>query len=159
VRIWAPLKIDKMLANISEDISPNFYTSSAWIRLVWLGFKVFNATFNNVSVISWRSVLLVVESGIPRENHWPAASHWQTLSRNVVSSTPHNSRDKIRKQTKIRVKTFRESEKQVELELNGNLTNILLLFNLTERIWRFVSHFRFDIEIFQNTSKFWFKSR
>ena len=26
---------------------------------LWLGFKVFNATFNNVSVLSWRSVLLV----------------------------------------------------------------------------------------------------
>jgi hypothetical protein len=24
----------------------------------------------------------------PGENHWPAASHWQTLSHNVVSSTP-----------------------------------------------------------------------
>jgi hypothetical protein len=28
---------------------------------------VFNATFNNISVISWRSVLLVEETGIPRE--------------------------------------------------------------------------------------------
>jgi len=24
-----------------------------------------------------------------RESHWPAASHWQTLSHKVVSSTPH----------------------------------------------------------------------
>ena len=30
---------------------------------------VFNATFNNISVISWRSVLLVEEPGGPRENH------------------------------------------------------------------------------------------
>jgi hypothetical protein len=29
---------------------------------------VFNATFNNISVISWWSVLLVEETGIPREN-------------------------------------------------------------------------------------------
>ena len=28
------------------------------------------------------------ETGVPGENHWPAASHWQTLSLNVVSSTP-----------------------------------------------------------------------
>ena len=34
---------------------------------VW--FMVFNATFNNISVISWRSVLLVVETGVPGENH------------------------------------------------------------------------------------------
>jgi len=29
---------------------------------------VFNATFNNISVISWRSVLLVEETGVPVSN-------------------------------------------------------------------------------------------
>jgi hypothetical protein len=47
---------------------------------------VFNATSNNISA-SWRSVLLVVETGLPGVNHRPAASHLQTLSHNVVSST------------------------------------------------------------------------
>jgi hypothetical protein len=28
-----------------------------------------NATFYNISVISWQSVLLVEETGVPRENH------------------------------------------------------------------------------------------
>ena len=36
---------------------------------------VFNATFNNISVISWRSVLLMEENGGPRENHRPVAIH------------------------------------------------------------------------------------
>jgi len=36
---------------------------------------MFNTTFNNISAISWRSVLLVEETG---ENHLPAASHLQT---------------------------------------------------------------------------------
>ena len=45
---------------------------------------VFNATFNNISVILWLSVLLVEETGGPGENHGPVASHWQTLSHNVV---------------------------------------------------------------------------
>jgi hypothetical protein len=45
---------------------------------------VFNATFNNISVISWQSVLLVEETGGPGENKRPVASHWQTLSHNVV---------------------------------------------------------------------------
>jgi hypothetical protein len=45
---------------------------------------VFNATFNNISVLSWRSVLLVEEKGVLGENR-PAASHWQTSSHNVVS--------------------------------------------------------------------------
>jgi hypothetical protein len=40
-----------------------------------LGAMVFNATFNNISVISWRSVLLVEETGVPGENHRPLASH------------------------------------------------------------------------------------
>jgi len=43
---------------------------------------VFNATFNNISVISWRSVLLMEETG------GPVASPWQTLSHNVVSIIP-----------------------------------------------------------------------
>jgi hypothetical protein len=51
---------------------------------------MFNVTFNNISAISWRSVLLVEEIGVPGENHRPDASHWQTLSHNVVSSTPHH---------------------------------------------------------------------
>ena len=36
-----------------------------------------NVTFNNISVISWRSVLLVEESGIPGEHHRTVACHWQ----------------------------------------------------------------------------------
>jgi hypothetical protein len=36
----------------------------------WFGwFMVFNATFNNISV------LLMEERGVPGENHWPVASH------------------------------------------------------------------------------------
>ena len=46
---------------------------------------MFNVTFNNISAISWRSVLLVEETGEPRENHRPAGSCWQTLLHNVVS--------------------------------------------------------------------------
>jgi len=44
--------------------------------LVWFGFMVFNAIFNNISVlISWQSVLLVEETGGPGENHRPVANH------------------------------------------------------------------------------------
>jgi hypothetical protein len=35
---------------------------------------VFNATFNNISAISWQLVL-VEEMGVPGENKQPAASH------------------------------------------------------------------------------------
>jgi len=36
---------------------------------------VFKATFKNLSVISWWSVLLVEEAEVPGENHRPVASH------------------------------------------------------------------------------------
>jgi hypothetical protein len=38
-------------------------------------FEVFNATFNNISVILWWSVLLVEETGVLGENHRPAVGH------------------------------------------------------------------------------------
>jgi hypothetical protein len=31
---------------------------------------VFNVTFNNISVLSWRSVLLVEKTGVHGEHHW-----------------------------------------------------------------------------------------
>jgi len=42
-----------------------FYFNLSQSGLVW--FMVFNATFNNFAVISWRSVLLVEETAVPRE--------------------------------------------------------------------------------------------
>jgi hypothetical protein len=38
-------------------------------------FMVFNAAFNNISVISWRSVALVEKNWVPGENHRPVANH------------------------------------------------------------------------------------
>ena len=55
-------------------------------------FTVLNATFNNISVLSWKWVSLVEETGEPSENHLPVASHWDTLSHTVVSSTPRHER-------------------------------------------------------------------
>ena len=48
---------------------------------------VFNVIFNNISVITWQSVLLVEETKVPEENHWPVTSHRQTISHYVLSST------------------------------------------------------------------------
>jgi hypothetical protein len=44
---------------------------------------VFNTTFNNISVISWGSILLVEETGIQEENHRPVSNHGQILTHNV----------------------------------------------------------------------------
>ena len=54
------------------------------LAVLFICLMVFNATFNNISVISWQSILLVEEIGKSGENHRPVASHWQTLSHNVV---------------------------------------------------------------------------
>jgi hypothetical protein len=54
------------------------YSPSSWLEKncgtqIPIKYRVrvmmFNTTFNNNSFISWRSVLLVEETGIPRENH------------------------------------------------------------------------------------------
>ena len=50
-----------------------FVTLTNLIQGVWV--MVFNATFNNISVISWRSVLLVEETGVPGKNYRCVASH------------------------------------------------------------------------------------
>ena len=45
------------------------------LRRVRVMVMVVNTTFNNISIISWRSVLLVEETAVHGENHQPAASH------------------------------------------------------------------------------------
>jgi len=37
-----------------------------------------NVTFNNISVISWQSVLLVEETGVPRENYRKSLTNFIT---------------------------------------------------------------------------------
>ena len=49
-----------------------------------VGSIVLNATSNNILAISWRSGLLMEETGVPGENHRPAESHLQNLSHSVV---------------------------------------------------------------------------
>jgi hypothetical protein len=51
---------------------------------MWTNLKINNLNeeirvmvFNNISVLSWWSVLLMEETGVLGENHRPAASHWQ----------------------------------------------------------------------------------
>jgi hypothetical protein len=49
-------------------ITNKYYLDGWW-------FMVFNATFNNISVILWLSVLLMEETGVPGDNNRPVASH------------------------------------------------------------------------------------
>jgi hypothetical protein len=43
--------------------------------MVW--FMVLNATFNNISAISWRPVLVGEEAGVPGENHRQALIYFK----------------------------------------------------------------------------------
>ena len=46
------------------------------IDLIDFYFWCINATFNNISAISWRPVLVLEEAGVPGENHRPWKSNW-----------------------------------------------------------------------------------
>ena len=63
-------KIDKIVLVCHDLKVTQFKNTRIWVRIM-----MFNATFNNVSSMSWRSVLLVEETRVPGENHRPAASH------------------------------------------------------------------------------------
>jgi hypothetical protein len=53
---------------------------------------VFSVTFNNISVNSWWSVLLVEKTGVLGETT-DLSKVTDTLSQNVVSSTPRHERN------------------------------------------------------------------
>ena len=82
------------ISHISRTISYSSLMREWWWQwcLFYIRVMVSNATFNNISALSWRSVLLMEETGIPGGFHRPAASHPQTLSNNVVSITPRHER-------------------------------------------------------------------
>jgi hypothetical protein len=68
----------RLLINIIQYGIPYGHYYLILSYLLGVRVMVFNATFNNISVISWRSVLLVEETEVPGEIHRPATSHRQT---------------------------------------------------------------------------------
>jgi hypothetical protein len=89
------------LLNISQNLHQKQMKDRLtyrWIMKRSWDFKIhgleFNATYNNISAISWQSVLLMEETEVPGENHRLAASHWQIWSHNVVSRTHNFSGDR-----------------------------------------------------------------
>jgi hypothetical protein len=47
----------------------SIYLDIQWKKCGAVSVMVFNTNLSNISVISWRSVLLVEEIGVPREKH------------------------------------------------------------------------------------------
>jgi hypothetical protein len=58
---------------------------------------------NNIFAISWRSGLLVEETGWPGDNHRPVVSHWQTLSHNAVQLALIENRFKKNSYSKLKI--------------------------------------------------------
>ena len=82
---WFEVRDDCSLVNIGELSLFNLSFHNIlllngkrymYTHLVWFVFIVFNATFSNISAISWRPVLVVEKVGVPGENHQPWASNW-----------------------------------------------------------------------------------
>ena len=65
-------KINMALARMDKLVK-KLMSNTEYVCFVY--FMVFNATFNNISAISWRSVLLVEENGVPGESYRPVACH------------------------------------------------------------------------------------
>ena len=86
---YAKWNMNKIEMNETNNIDTG---NETWRRLIgfgWLvGFIVFSATFNNISVISWRSVLLVEENGGPGENHQPVSQVTDKLYHIMVYTSP-----------------------------------------------------------------------
>jgi hypothetical protein len=57
-----------------------FFVSFDW----FIDFLVFNATFSNISAMSWRPVLVVEETEVPGENHRPWVSNWSSMNFNFL---------------------------------------------------------------------------
>jgi hypothetical protein len=77
------LNLAKNMATMNNS-SSDFFAKSSPLKLQvemicnftnGVCLMVFNATFNNISVTSWRLVLLVEETEGPRENHRAVAGH------------------------------------------------------------------------------------
>ena len=85
---WVKVRGDNSLCWYWWNCWPSLFKLSFhnfnWIKhyqymyydLILILFLVFNATFSNISAISWRPVLLVEEARVPGENHRPWASNW-----------------------------------------------------------------------------------
>jgi hypothetical protein len=63
LKTWCSLCKSVMLCTYLQLITGLLLSKKVGLRF---GFIVFNTTFNNISVLSWRSVLLVEETGVPR---------------------------------------------------------------------------------------------
>jgi hypothetical protein len=89
-----PVKRGGSLSFLVGTISNVLVMEIGWTDVGSGGYILVSCAHSNTSsVITWRSVLLVDETGVLWENHQPVASRGQTLSHKVLSSTPRHEQD------------------------------------------------------------------
>jgi hypothetical protein len=72
VYVWRLWRSFIVLFSTLVQIVENMNIKTDWL----IDFGVLNATFSNISAISWRPVLLVEEVGVSGENHRQWTSNW-----------------------------------------------------------------------------------
>ena len=96
---YHPLKLNDLFLCSSFVVSflpviiNNLADTFPFVSLKYIRVRVMalNATSNNMSIISWRSVLLMGKTGVHRQNTPTYRKSLKTLSHNVVSITPRLS--------------------------------------------------------------------
>ena len=82
IKVRITCQIASCVGIMSLYIHIRYFVSSYSFGLVWC--IVFNATLNNISVISRRSVLLVKETRVLGENHLPVASDLYNFGKKYI---------------------------------------------------------------------------
>ena len=131
--IWLILKNVSLLDRIWSLWLVRFAHSPPNI-IFWLGRLIFSVSINSLPdniYISWRSVLLE-ETGVPWDNHRTAASHWQTLSQNLVHLTLSVSRTHNISDDRHRFMRYFSYSRTTHSwsQYNGHVDNIQFSFNV-----------------------------
>jgi hypothetical protein len=114
--------------------------------IIWFDLLCFNATFSNISAISWQPVLVVEETGVPGENHrpWAKTDKLYHLRLRVECTLFCNLQSRVRTHAVLVIGLY---------ELLGNPTNSLSHPGYRYYTKAQMNNLRFNIEIQDSISE------